>query len=250
MWDYIGALLIRSNVLRLQPQIKEDTNRHIKKFIYRKRHIKVSHDAIHVHRGGDVRAVTKAKGYIDKYLEGHKYNNEETQTSTLDYIPLLHYIRYYHDMKCSENIREIFIATDDPTDVEKEITELGPKRGHAIDFNNCHKIHFTVSKVEKIFGESDCVAQYAKTIGSISDFIVARTADTFVGEFNSDWGKLIRLFRLVLNEEGGMLNIMGKLGPAHRLVLSQRESTGADPSPVVLKDTKVAWGPIRPPSLL
>jgi len=250
MYDYIGALLVRSNVLRLQPQIKVDTNTHIKQFIYRKRHIKVSHDAIHVHRGEDTRADTGAKRYIDNYLEGHEYNNEATQTSTRDYIPLLHYMSQYHDVKCSKSIREIFIATDDPTEVEREITELGPKRGDAVVFNNCHNIHFTVSKVKKMLGESDCAAQYAKTIASISDFIVARTADTFVGEFNSDWGKLIRLFRLVLNEEGGVLSNMGKLGPAHRLVLSQRKSAGADPSPVLSKDTKVAWGPTWPLGLL
>jgi len=254
VYDYMGALLVRSDVLRLQQKIRDDTTKHIHTYIYPKGHKKTPHDAIYVRRGEDIGADPKAKWlYIDSYWDaaGGIYNGvTPTTTTRRDYIPLLHYMRHYHDLKCSKDLRRVYIATDDPKAVRREIHELGPKKGHAVLFNNCHKIKFTVSKVKKILGAGVCAARYARTIADISDFIVVRTADTFVGEFNSDWGKLIRLFRLAVNQEVGMIGNRGMLGPTQKLVLGQRGGAEMDQSPVLLKDTKVAWGPMRPLSPL
>jgi len=253
MYDYMGALLVRSDVLRLQQKIRDDTTKHIHTYVYPRGHKKTPHDAIYVRRGEDASVDPIAKWlYIDSFWDaaGGIYNGVSQTTTRRDYIPLLHYMRHYHDLKCSKDLRRVYIATDEPKALQREIKELGPKRGHAILFNNCHKIKFKVSKVKKILGAGGCAARYAKTIADISDFIVVRTADTFVGEFNSDWGKLIRLFRLALNQEVGMIGNRGMLGPVQLLILGQRGGAEIDQSPVLLKDTKVAWGPMRPLSPL
>jgi len=252
MYDYMGALLVRSDVLRLQQRIRDDTNKHIWAYAYPRGHRKTPHDAMYVRRGEDAGADPRAKRlYVDSYWDAASgIYDGATRTTRRDYIPLLHYMRHYHDVKCSGDLRRVYIATDDPVTVRREVDELGPETGHGVLFNNCHNIKFTVSKVKKILGSSACAARYARTVADISDFIVVRTADTFVGEFNSDWGKLIRLFRLALNWEVGVIGHRGMLGPAQKLAMGRRGGAEIDRSPVLLKDTKVAWGPMRPLSPL
>jgi len=232
MWDYLGALLIRSNVLRFQPLIANDVEEYIKKYIFpfQSGLSEVSYDAIQIRRGADVLADPEAARLITfnwDYWEKRGYYNQETLTKSRKYIPLPHYLRHYNSLHCRTKVHQVYIATDDPVGVKREIAQF-PKSDEGTILNDCQVFKFTVSEVNNNLGTGGCADRYDNAIVSIADFVVLRNADTFVGEFHSDWGKLIRTFRLML-----------KAG--QRLGLG-----GVDQGPVLLKDTKVAWGRLHP----
>ena len=171
-----------------------------------------------------------------------------------DYIPFTHYLRQFEDRECNYNINEtpfasgsiwfsllrggtdkpmnkahlVYIATDDPEQVQQEINQLPQDEAGFTIIHECHKFKFFFSpkvdmseKGELIYDcsmstgafesgfriqngaspKNGCADRYVRTIASIGDLMLVAKSDLFVGEFNSNWGRLVRIFRMQMNAD-------------------------------------------------
>jgi hypothetical protein len=148
----------------------------------------------------------------------------------------------------------VYVATDDPVVVKQEIAYLIAAAATAATatanyhdknqrpdtqlqqtgqthpillVNGCHQLTFyfnpTQEKSFHIAGAGEktpiegdtCTARYNRNIASIADLWMLARSRAFIGEFNSNWGRLLRVVRLRL--------------------------TDVDPFSVVL-DMRIAWG--------
>ena len=247
--------MVRSGVLRFQPWIARDVEGPISKTGLP---LDVPYDAVHVRRGDKLKS--DARAFVRKYWEG-KYD-EETQDMPHDYVPFVHYLSHFDagdgdrlvsgrsKGDCAEDppARLVYVATDDPAEVRREVEDL-PKdsEGNTLftDEGGC-QIKFRLvfgsppeEEEEEEGGEAtpefhldsgcskgDCEERYSRNIASIADLMILSKADVFVGEFNSNWGRLVRTFRLRLNNSGKVKN-------GARPVLTRGE-------------TRIAWGHKRP----
>ena len=80
---------------------------------------------------------------------------------------------------------------------------------------------------KKLCPNEDCFQRYHRNIASIADLMLLARSQKFVGEFNSNWGRLIRNFRTVLNDNSNPYAATGE-------------------PPVFVRDTVVAFGPNHP----
>lgn len=210
IWDFVSALLARSDVLRFQPWIAKD----VKKFIHLSQiPMQVSYDAFHVRREGNI------LGY-----------KEETG---LDVIPFQDYLKSWERHDCSDMARIIYIASDNPGQIKEEISKYpAGEAGNLIlpGVDECHGLRFylredsTSTEFMKKGSTSDCSIQYRRTISSVADLIILSKSSTFIGEFGSSFARLVRTFRASLNDFPG------------------REEEG----PVLVRDTRVVWGELHP----
>jgi len=118
-------------------------------------------------------------------------------------------------------------------------------------WNDCHELSFyfnpTDSSAFHLNGDGEkgfdkdkknatekdsCFARYHRNIASIADMIMLSKARTIIGEYNSNWGRLIRIVRVRLNDNynHGRKNSKGK------------EINEAGGSFTQILDTRVAWG--------
>ena len=181
-----------------------------------------------------------------------------------EYIPFTHYLRQLEDRECNYNTNEtpfasgsswfsllrggtdkpknkahlVYIATDDPEQVQQEIDQLPQDEAGYTIINECHKFNFFFSpkgdmsqKGELIYGGSTatdafesgfhiqngvspkngCADRYVRTIASIGDLMLVAKSDLFVGEFNSSWGRLVRMFRMQMNADTEVGNLLNKM---------------------------------------
>ncbi|KAL7496956.1 hypothetical protein ACHAWT_008816 [Skeletonema menzelii] len=210
IWDFVSALLARSGILRFQPWIAKDARNFIR---LSQLPMQVSYDAFHVRRGGSV--------------EG--YENE----AGLDVIPFQEYLKMWERHDCSDKARIIYIASDDPGQMKEEISNYPVgEAGNLVlpGVDECHGLSFylredsTSTEFMKKGSTSDCSIQYRRTISSVADLIILSKSSTFIGEFGSGFGRLVRTFRAALNDFPG------------------REEEG----PVLVRDTRVVWGKSHP----
>jgi len=214
IWDYISALMARSGVLRFQPWIARDVEDYIKQS---ELPLEEGYDAIHVRRTDMLAKQDDAspKNFVRKY-----WKSRDDHLSVLkalgfnrDYIGFDHYLDQLKQSECQPDAgdvytppRAVYVATDDPTEVQQEIDNMK-------DFNNdCHKYKFILSPAKDIIqnfhlddlpekDHGDCVGRYKRNIACVADMMIAAKSDTFVGEFNSNWGRLVRMFRIQLKSE-------------------------------------------------
>ena len=73
--------------------------------------------------------------------------------------------------------------------------------------------------------KGDCEDRYERNLAAIADLMLLAKSDLFVGEFNSNWGRLVRTFRLYMNNNANLV---------------------AGARPVLERRMKVAWGPRQP----
>jgi len=183
IWDYLGALVARSDLLRFQNWILDDVANYIapsylpaapkdiRRGAYKKNAWRF--DAIQVPRG-------------DELLSGSKTKH----------IPLDHYLSHF---KCSgESPRTVFIATSDREKVTKEITTLGQKHGKGQYKIGCNTFRFRFYLPGTHKTDTSCAAMYSRTVADISRFLIFSNVGSLVGDFDSDWGRLVRTFRLKL----------------------------------------------------
>ncbi len=114
-------------------------------------------------------------------------------------------------------------------------------------WNDCHELTFYFSPADLnafhlsgrgedgLVGREDedsCFARYDRNIAGVADMAIVAKARTFIGEFNSNWGRLVRTTRVRLNTDPS------KLSGKKRLVQLTRTL-----------DTRIAWGNTvpRPP---
>ncbi|KAL3779559.1 hypothetical protein HJC23_009611 [Cyclotella cryptica] len=251
-WDYALGLMVKSGILRLQPWIARDVRNFLQNVDILHHDV---FDGMHVRRGdklisesrGPVVHYWTSRGFTENnmpldYIPFEHYlkqwRSPECPVNKMGEIEILEH--------------QVYVATDDPVVVKQEIADLiaaaatttTPKDHEenqypgaqlqqtspthpVLLFNGCHKLTFyfnpTQEKTFHIAGvgertpiEGDtCTARYNRNIASMADLWMLARSRTFIGEFNSNWGKLLRVMRLRLIDD--------------------------DPFSVVL-DTRVAWG--------
>mmetsp|Transcript_16823 Transcript_16823/g.36316 ORF Transcript_16823/g.36316 Transcript_16823/m.36316 type:complete len:579 (-) Transcript_16823:79-1815(-) len=219
IWDYISAFMAQSGMLRFQPWIARDVEEYIRQSGLP---LDASYDAIHIRRGDMLAKEDDAspKQFLREYWESRdKHFNvlrallhPDVKQAPHNYVPFTHYLSQFDDLECNtENARVVYVATDDPAEVQREIGDL-PKDedGNSIIKDGCHKIKFFFTPTKEIENfhiddgpdQDDCGGRYKRNIASIADMMIAAKSDMFVGEFNSNWGRLVRIFRMQLKNVG------------------------------------------------
>lgn len=80
------------------------------------------------------------------------------------------------------------------------------------------------------------IAGYKRNIHSIADLMILAKSNTFVGEFYSNWGRIVRIFRAHFNDKYAMHDSNSfSLGDLFR------DEETAEP-PVLFHDTRTAFG--------
>jgi hypothetical protein len=213
IWDYLSALLNRSGLLQYQPWIARDVGEYIQSSNFR---FDLPYDAIHVRRGDKLLA--EAKGEVNKYWKSKGYPDESKWPT--NYIPFSRYLeigwgknckKKRHQKRSNAELRTVWIATDDPSTVSNEIDAL-PKSpdGHTL-INSCgSRAEFAFPPLSKATSSyhlndrgdgDDCHKVYARNIAAIADMIVLARSRKLVADYNSNWGRLIRNFRLFIGED-------------------------------------------------
>ncbi|KAL3789529.1 hypothetical protein HJC23_001337 [Cyclotella cryptica] len=219
IWDYISAIVNRSGVLKFQPWVARDVSEYIKSSNVPP---DGSYDAIHVRRGDKLLA--ESKWLVEKYWGSKGYN---ARNMPANYVPLVHYLsQAWGGSDCPRRkngrIRQtriprkiIYIATDDPNTVRAEIAQLPKAKGGYTELNGCQKAEFIFSPASETTtsfhmtpcldylgtcSDDDCSRRYARSIAAIADLTILTRAQKFVGEYNSNWGRLIKDFRTIFSD--------------------------------------------------
>ena len=263
-WDYISGIMIRSGLLKFQPWIARDVELFFELF-HLPLHKEFS--AIHVRRGDKLLVESKpeVREYWKQQGQLHS-DNYKPNTNYIPFIAYLD--QWDGPDKCKRNRwgklqiqkENVYVATDDPIVVKQEVANLPNHiNKNTVLWNECYELTFYFSpadfhsfhlnghhggdEVEEDHdyeggrgrgeGEDDgakdnCFARYDRNIVSIADMVIAAKSRTFIGEYNSNWGRLVRTMRVRLNKASG------------NKWLAQMTRT---------LDTRVAWGnPLeRPP---
>jgi len=227
IFDYVSALMARSAMIRFQPWIAADVEDYIEKRVNLP--LDVSYDVIHVRRGD------KLEEEFKPHVHGY-WKSQGVRKHHPNYIPFAQYLTTYDDVECNEEARLVYVSTDDPQKVQDEINAL-PKdgSGNTITSNGCHKFHFIFSQNENFLdgfhidgpANDDCEGRYARNIASVADLMLAAKADRYVGEVVSNWGRLVRIFRMKLNDDG----VAEDGGSSNAVVKEMRAAFGHDQLP-------------------
>lgn len=136
---------------------------------------------IHIRRGDKLKV--ESRYWVEEYWRKQGYSTEDMPTN---YVPLTAYLQKIPPS--SESIRHVYIATDDPITVEKEMQDL-PNRDQ-------WRFHFNpLATSGHLNTLENCHDKYQHTIAAIFDLMVLESCSLFVGEFNSNWGRWIRFRR-------------------------------------------------------
>ena len=110
----------------------------------------------------------------------------------------------------------VYVATDDPVMVRQEIQSLPS------DLTNQYRFWFhptsssdtATSVVGHIREAADCRNRYQRTLSAVFDLVVLTRSKVFVGEFNSNWGRLIHTHRAHwVNGKARVLDVRTVFGP-------------------------------------
>ncbi|EED91713.1 predicted protein [Thalassiosira pseudonana CCMP1335] len=257
IWDFVGALMVKAGILRLQPWITRDVEMLVNSYGIPDGD---EYDAIHVRRGDKLDVESRSN--VLKYWRSKGYTDGNLP---VNYIPFEHYLRQWSSDECpvqkdgNKVILEhnVYVATDDPVVVKNEIAQLSiqgrisqaqdqhdEENLNVVLWDGCHRLTFYlnpsdmkefhiggIGERKQLEGDT-CFARYSRNIASIADLMVLAKSRTFIGEYNSNWGNLVRTMRVRLLENDPMLR-------------------GSDESveKTYTKDTRIAWGPTktRPP---
>ena len=214
IWDYLSALINRSGLLQFQPWIARDVEQHILSSNFP---LDQPYSAIHVRRGDKLLA--EAKSDISKYWQSKGYTSESSWPT--NYIPFARYLEVgWNTKKCkgrrkNPNLKlkptTVYVATDDPSTVSSEIEALPKSKDGYTLINTCgDRANLTFSPSSKIATSfhindrgdgDDCHKVYERNIAAIADMIILTRATKLVADFNSNWGRFIRNFRLFIDNQ-------------------------------------------------
>ncbi|KAL7477725.1 hypothetical protein ACHAW6_003521 [Cyclotella cf. meneghiniana] len=250
IWDYLSAIVNRSGLLKFQPWIARDVTKYIESSNLPP---DGSYDAIHVRRGDKLLA--ESKRLVDNYWRKTGYS---PRNKPVNYVPLIHYLNQAWDgsdcpMRKNGRIRQtriprkiIYVATDDPKTVRTEIAQLPKVKGGHTVLNGCQKAEFIFSLASETTtsfhltpcldylgtcSNDDCSMRYARTIAAIADLKILSRAQKFVGEYNSNWGRLIKDFRTIFSYNLDAPDTNGGSDRASILVRDIVEVFGQTPPP-------------------
>jgi len=136
---------------------------------------------IHIRRGDKLKV--ESRQWVEDYWKRQGYSKEDMP---VNHVPLVAYLQKIP--ASSSMIRDVYIATDDPVTIQKEIQEL-PDRSH-------WRFHFNpLATSGHLNTLENCRDKYQHTIAAIFDLMVLESCKLFVGEYNSNWGRWIRYRR-------------------------------------------------------
>jgi len=245
IWDYVSGLIGKSGLLTFQPWVARDVKNIVESSSLP---LQQPHDSIHVRRGDKVKNDSREE--VVNYW--HSQGFERQSDFPLNYIPFSHYLRLWED-ECKtfwyasdgEKVRTVYVASDDIAIVKKEISNMPKSRDGTTIVGGCERVRFVFNPTgeEVAFhlneggARDDCSERYKRNINSISDLMIVTKSNTFVGEFTSNWGRLVRIFRTKLNdkyvlpeERSGWKKFIG---------IGQREHEFEPP--VYIKDIRLAF---------
>ncbi|KAL7475870.1 hypothetical protein ACHAW6_001768 [Cyclotella cf. meneghiniana] len=234
IWDYLSALINRSGLLRFQPWIARDVEEHIRSL---GAPLDGPYDAIHVRRGDKL--IAEARREVQQYWVSKGYGAAKMPTN---YIPFSHYVekvwgsctatgrRKMSNMRAPP--RNVYVATDDPSTVRGEINSFPKVRGKGASIiDECNtkvKFWFAPSTKDTSFHINDrrsndsCHQVYKRNIAAIADLVILSRADKFVGDYNSNWGRFIKITRSFLNDRNDTMkplvstrDMIVAFGPGH-----------------------------------
>lgn len=91
----------------------------------------------------------------------------------------------------------MYIATDDPVTVRKEIDELPKAKGGNTIADDCHRLKFIFSPAaqedETVYHlnskgfRDDCKDRYTRNIQAIADLMILTKSEKLIADFNSNW---------------------------------------------------------------
>ena len=137
-------------------------------------------------------------------------------------------------MGCSttDKPRKVFIIANDKTQVDKTIMKslrsntlirrdnLSSIESKVHEYQQkCYKLQFTVvhnqyMEDDEVGNIKDCDYWYERSISSIANLLILSKSETFVSDFRSSFGRLIRMFRTTLTAEasegGTMTSVLEK----------------------------------------
>lgn len=255
VWDYVLGLLNRSGFVKFQPWIARDVEALLQSYDI-PRTLGTTYTAIHVRRGDKL--TEEARDEVIKFWSSQGHNDRNNLPT--DYVPFRQYLAQWDgpelcpiDTTTGQQQQQhlivkynVYIATDDPTVVLSEIESMPERIGsNVILWNTCHELTFyfnptTNAAVENAFhlngnGEEGfhdegvvdtCHQRYHRNIVSIVDMFILCRAHIFIGEYNSNWGRVIREMRVRLSGNNDLSHDATDL--AYTL------------------DTRVAWGSDKP----
>lgn len=235
IYDYLSALVNRSGLLRFQPWIAQDVQEHIQSMGFR---FDVPYDAFHVRRGDKL--LREAQKEVKKFWRS---NSRLGKQLPVNYIPFSHYVqKAWGKCKTSDKVKRrnlknpqvktVYIATDDPVTVHREIDDIPRVNGKGASLiDQCnHKVNFVFAPTPKdtVFHINDrragdnCHAVYKRNIAAIADLFILARAQKFVGDYNSNWGRFIKVARSFLNNNDGKKGphvitrpLIAAFGPSH-----------------------------------
>ena len=249
IWDYVSAFMARSGILRFQPWIARDVEEYVA--VKSGLPLGVPHDAMHVQRGNSNTTGSEGERFVAQYW--NRVRKETTRAQRLmttfrpaqaqkllpkDYIPLTQYLCQSEDLEC--NVEEkpwiVYVATNNSTDVQSEINYLrkDSEGNTLLTKDACHKFKFVFCPFDPSLGfhieldsaKGGCEEQYWRNVASIADLMILAKSNVFLGEFNLNWGRLVRIFWLRM--------------------MSSDDSLIIGARPVLLKEMKIAWGHTYP----
>lgn len=261
VWEYVLGLMNKAGFLKFQPWIARDVELFLKSFDLP---LNKEYSAIHVRRGDKLEK--ESRGEVIKYWRSQGHTDPENLPT--DYVPFAHYLSQWDKADvCPRNdkgeIEEImkhnvYIATDDPLVVKQEIADLPVEHinENTILWNECHELTFYMNPTdESAFhlngdgehgfkddsdntpeGGDNCFMRYHRNIASIADMMILSKAKTFIGEYNSNWGRVIRTMRVRLNSPV----VQDDSGEGETGEVTQKAVNSFDFTKVL--DTRIAWG--------
>lgn len=132
-----------------------------------------------------VEGISTSADLVDAFWQERGFNSS---TQPTNYIPFSHYLSKLD----ASSPPDVYVATDDPETVKREISALGPNR---------FQFHFypdSASTTGHLQDESDCVRKYERTIGAMTDLLLLIRSTIAVAEYSSNWGMLVRFHRTFL----------------------------------------------------
>mmetsp|Transcript_22011 Transcript_22011/g.47850 ORF Transcript_22011/g.47850 Transcript_22011/m.47850 type:complete len:555 (-) Transcript_22011:88-1752(-) len=258
VWDFVLGLMNKAGFFKLQPWIARDVALFLKSFDLP---MDEEYSAIHVRRGDKL--AVEARGEVVKYWREQGHVDENNLPT--DYVPFAHYLSQWDGPdKCLTNEKgdlqvmkhNVYVATDDPIVVRQEIAALPNQvNQNTVLWNDCHQLtfHFNPTDAsafhlngdgEKGFEqegegtEDSCFMRYRRNIASIADMMILSKARTFIGEYNSNWGRVIRTMRVRLNVP------VAQSDDTSATVVENSIVQGMDSLTRTL-DSRIAWGSTR-----
>lgn len=249
IWDFVSALMARSGVIRFQPWIARDVEAFIKNAGLP---LNVDYDSIHVRRGDKL--IQESRREVNNFWRSRGYGQGTGRKIPRNFIPFSHYIgQGYQKTPCNADgeAHLVYVATDDPKMIQQELSFMKKDdQGHTM-MNECYKFNFIFGPMPKDDipshlnsegAHKNCVDRYKRNIAGIADLLILAKSNLFVGEFNSNWGRLVRVFRMRLNDELFMANGDDEEQPDGK----RRRTAKTVAHPVLTKGLKVAWGKPHP----